>query len=55
VYAANFPEWGLLPKLGVLPPPGQQPLQKAVLPLGAHVVFGLAAASAFRALGGSGA
>lgn len=50
VYAANFPEWGLLPKLGVLPPPKQQSLQKAALPLGAHVVFGLATAAAFRVL-----
>ncbi len=50
VYAANFPEWGLLPKLGVLPPPTQQPLEKAALPVGAHVVFGLATAAAFAAL-----
>ena len=50
VYAANFPEWGLLPKLGVLPPPTEQSLEKAVLPLGTHLVFGLATATAFRAL-----
>ena len=50
VYATNFPEFGLLPKLGVLPPPTQQPLEKAALPVGAHVVFGLATAAAFAAL-----
>lgn len=50
VYAANFPSFGLLPKLGVLPPPSQQPLSEAAVPAGAHVVYGLATAAAFEAL-----
>lgn len=50
VYAANFPEWGLLPQMGVLPPPSQQPIEKAMIPVGAHAVFGLATAAAFNAL-----
>ena len=50
VYAANFPSFGLLPKLGVLPPPSQQPLREAAIPAGAHVVYGLATAAAFEAL-----
>ena len=50
VYAANFPSFGLLPRLGVLPPPSQQPLREAAVPAGAHVVYGLATAAAFEAL-----
>jgi hypothetical protein len=49
-YAANFPEWGLLPKLGVLPSPSEQPLDKAAIPLVAHLVFGVATAKTFQAL-----
>ena len=47
VYAASFPEWGLLPQMGVLPPPSQQSMEKAAVPFGAHIVFGLATAAAF--------
>ncbi len=50
VYATTFPEWGLLPKMGVLPPPPQQSMEKAAIPVGAHVVFGLATAAAFDAM-----
>jgi hypothetical protein len=50
VYATNFPSFGLLPKLDVLPPPSQQPLREAAIPAGAHVVYGLATAAAFEAL-----
>jgi hypothetical protein len=50
MYATSFPSLGLLPRLGVLPPPTQQPLEKAALPLGAHLVFGVATSTAFRAL-----
>jgi hypothetical protein len=50
MYATSFPSFGLLPRLGVLPPPTQQPLEKAALPLGAHLVFGVATSTAFRAL-----
>lgn len=50
VYAANFPSFGLLPKLGVLPPPSQQPMSEAVIPAGAHAVYGLATSAVFEAL-----
>ncbi|HEV2148937.1 MAG TPA: DUF1440 domain-containing protein [Longimicrobiaceae bacterium] len=50
VYAANFPSFGLLPRLGVLPPPSQQPLREAAIPVGAHVVYGIATAAAFEAM-----
>lgn len=50
VYAANFPEWGMLPRLGVLPPPSEQEPEQEVVPAVAHVVFGLATAKAFQAL-----
>lgn len=50
VYASNFPSFGLLPRLGVLPPPSQQPLREAAIPAGAHVVYGLATAATFEAL-----
>lgn len=50
VYAVNFPEWGLLPKVGVLPPPSQQDPREAAVPLIAHAVFGVATARAFDAL-----
>lgn len=50
VYATTFPERGLLPKMGVLPPPSQQSMEKAAIPVGAHVVFGLATAAAFDAM-----
>lgn len=50
VYAANFPSFGLLPRLGVLPPPSQQPLREAAIPAGAHVVYGLATAAVFEAV-----
>jgi uncharacterized membrane protein YagU involved in acid resistance len=50
VYAANFPELGLLPRLGVLPPPSEQPLEKAAIPVTAHLVFGLATSRAFGAM-----
>jgi len=50
VYAANFPSFGLLPRVGAMPPPSQQPLREAAIPAGAHVVFGMATAAAFEAL-----
>lgn len=51
VYGANFPAFGVLPKLGVLPPPSEQSREEAAVPIGAHVAFGLATAAVFKALG----
>jgi hypothetical protein len=50
VYAANFPSVGVLPKLGVMPPPTMQSMEKAAIPVGAHIAFGLATAAAFEAM-----
>lgn len=50
VYGANFPAFGVLPKLGVLPPPSEQSKAEATVPIGAHVAFGLATAAVFKAL-----
>lgn len=50
VYNAQFPAWGLLPKMGVLPPPSMQSIEKASVAVGAHIAFGLATAAAFDAL-----
>jgi hypothetical protein len=50
IYALNYPSWGLLPRLGVQPPPSQQPLAKAAIPVGAHAIFGLATAAAYETL-----
>ena len=50
VYAANFPEWGLLPRVGALPPPSVQEPVQAAIPMVAHAVFGLTTAKVFEAL-----
>lgn len=50
VYAANFPERGLLPRVGALPPPAEQDPKQAAIPAMAHVVYGVATAKAFGAL-----
>ncbi|MBA3259775.1 MAG: hypothetical protein H0T68_09955 [Gemmatimonadales bacterium] len=50
LYSLNFPKFGLLPKLGVLPAPSQQSRSQAAVPIGPHIVFGLTTAAAFRAL-----
>ena len=39
VYAANFPEWGLLPRVGALPPPSAQEPVQAAIPMVAHAVL----------------
>lgn len=49
-YAAGMPEWGLVPQLGVMPPPTQQSMEKAAVPIGAHLVYGVTTALAFDAL-----
>lgn len=50
VYATNFPSWGLLPKQGALPPPTEQSIEEAAIPVGAHAAFGLTTAAALRAV-----
>jgi uncharacterized membrane protein YagU involved in acid resistance len=50
VYASNFPEWGLLPRLGVLPPPSEQNATRVAIPVISHAVFGVATAKAFEAM-----
>lgn len=49
-YAVTVPEWGLLPKLGLMPPPSQQSIEKAIVPMDAHLAYGVATAAAFEAL-----
>lgn len=50
LYSLNFPKFGLLPKLGVMPPPTGQSMATAAVPIVPHIVFGLTTAAAFRAL-----
>lgn len=50
LYAANFPEWGLLPRVGALPPPSAQEPVQAAIPVMAHAVFGITTAKVFEAL-----
>ena len=50
IYAANFPSWGVLPQLRVLPPPSDLPTKHAAIPIVAHVAFGLTTAAVFDAL-----
>lgn len=50
VYAANFPSFGALPRLGVLAGPGDQSPVEAAIPVGAHIAYGLATAAVFEVL-----
>lgn len=50
VYAANFPRWGALPRAGIVPPPQEQTLTEALVPVAPHIGFGLATAAVFKAL-----
>lgn len=50
VYAANFPGFGVLPKLDVYLPPSGQSKAQAAIPIGAHVAYGITTAAAYRAL-----
>ncbi len=52
VYAANFTKVAALPKAGIVPAFGDQTPKQRALSVGAHVVFGLATATAYEALGG---
>jgi hypothetical protein len=49
-YALLYPSAGLLPRLGIMPPPMQQSLGSAAAPLDASLTFGLTTALAYRAL-----
>jgi hypothetical protein len=50
VYAANFPRWGLMPRLGVLPPTGRQHPRFAALPMATHAAYGVVTAQAYALL-----
>jgi hypothetical protein len=50
VYAANFPKWGLMPLLGVLPPAEEQEPRSAGIPIATHIIFGLGTAVGFELL-----
>lgn len=50
VYAANFPAWGLLPRVGAMPAPSEQDPKQVAVPVLAHAVYGLATAKVFDAL-----
>jgi hypothetical protein len=51
-YLANYPRWGVMPVLGVLPPDTERPLRLARIPIATHAVFGVATVAAFRVLRG---
>ncbi len=53
MYAANFPSFGVLPKLGVLPAPGEQSTEENAIPIVAQAAYGLVTAYVFGALGGN--
>ena len=50
VYAANYPSFGVLPKAGIVPPPQEQSLTEALIPVAPHIAFGLTTAAVFEAL-----
>lgn len=50
VYAANFSPAGVLPMMGIVPPPGEQPTRDALVPVLPHVAYGLTTAAVFKAL-----
>jgi hypothetical protein len=50
VYAANYPSFGLLPRLGVVDPPSEQSGLEAAVPALPHVAYGLTTAAVFEAL-----
>lgn len=49
-YSVTVPTHGVLPRMGVQPPPTQQTLEKAAVPIGAHVAFGITTAAIYEAL-----
>lgn len=50
-YALTVPEGGLLPRLGLAAPPKEQSIERAMVPVDAHLAFGVATAAAYEALG----
>jgi hypothetical protein len=50
MYAANFPRFGILPRLGVLPAPQEQPMQEAAIPFIAQAAYAMTTASVYKAL-----
>jgi uncharacterized membrane protein YagU involved in acid resistance len=50
VYAAGYSKVGIMPRTGTMPPPEQQSIERATIPLASHTVFGVATSAAFRAL-----
>jgi hypothetical protein len=48
-YAATSVDGGLLPRLGVAPPPTEQAMEKAMVPVGSHLAFGLTTVALFDA------
>ena len=51
MYAANFPRFGVLPRMGILQAPGEQAPREAAVPVAAQLAYAGAMAFAFRALG----
>ena len=49
-YAVTVPEGGLLPRLGLMPPPTEQSMEQAMVSMDAHLAYGVATAVAFEAL-----
>ena len=49
-YAVTVPDGGLLPRLGLMPPPTEQSMEQALVPVDAHLAFGVTTAAAFEAL-----
>lgn len=51
-YATAYGPSGILPRLGVVPPPAEQSIERAAVPIGAHLAFGVTTAAVFEALQG---
>lgn len=49
-YAATVPEKGLLPRLGLVAPPTEQAVLAAMVPMDAHLAYGVATAAAYEAM-----
>ncbi|WP_334187922.1 hypothetical protein [Noviherbaspirillum sp.] len=50
MYAANFPSFGALPRLGILPSPREQTAEETAIPIVAQAAYGLVTAYVFHAL-----
>lgn len=49
-YATGYLEGGIMPATGTLQPANRQPIEKAAIPIAAHLVFGVTTAFAFGRL-----